>query len=291
MWGTIKELYQYRELLITFVQRDLQVRYKGSVLGFFWSFLIPVLSVGVLYFIANFVMESKSSSMTAYLAASYLPFTFFNTSLLDSAQSVLSNISILRKVYVPREIFTVSIVISNFIHLLFGLGILMVYLFGVWAITGFKTSPFSPMIWMLPFLLVILFVLTLGLSLFLAAVNVFYEDVRYLIGILLWMFFFANPIFYFEETVFYKFQMLGHRGDLYYRIYTLNPVGGLISAFRIALIAPGQVWVPTSAGGKMVNMFGVSWSHLAYATVVSLVVLWIGNSVFQRFKWRFVERP
>ncbi|MES1227392.1 MAG: ABC transporter permease, partial [Armatimonadota bacterium] len=111
MWRTIKELYEYRELLRMFVKRDLQVRYKGSVLGVLWSLLNPMLSVAVLWFVAKFVMDVRVGSITAYLAATYLPFQFFNTSIMDGAQSVLSNIAVLKKVYVPREIFTVSIVI------------------------------------------------------------------------------------------------------------------------------------------------------------------------------------
>ena len=291
MWGTIKELYQYRELLVTFVKRDLQVRYKGSVLGFLWSFLIPILSVAVLYFIANFVMESRSSSSTAYLAASYLPFTFFNQSLLDGAQSVLGNIGILRKVYLPREIFTVSIVAGNFINLLLGLGVLQVYLFAVWARTGFHQSPFSSQMWVLPLLLLIIFFLTLGFSLLFAALNVFYEDIRYLLGVVLWMFFFANPVFYFEENIYHKFKMFGERGELYYRIWLLNPVATLCSAFRVTLVAPGTVSVPTPKGMADIPMFGLSWPHIAYAGVVSLLILWIGNTVFQKMKWKFAERP
>lgn len=291
MWSTIKELYQYRELLVTFVKRDVQVRYKGSILGFFWSFLLPVASVAVLYYIATFVMDSKSKSVTAYLAASYLPFTFFNQSLLDGAQSVLGNINILRKVYIPREVFTVSIVISNFIHLLLGLGVLQLYLFLVWARTGFHQSPYSSHFWLVPILLVIIFCLAMGLSLLFAALNVFYEDIRYLLGIALWMFFFANPVFYFEETIYHKFLSLGSRGELYYRIWAANPVAVLCSSFRIALVAPGEVGVATPTGIKMVPMFGLSWTHIGYAAIVSFAMLWIGNTVFQRMKWKFVERP
>ena len=191
---------------------------------------------------------------------------------MDGAQSVLSNISVLKKVYVPREIFTVAIVISNFIHLLLGLVILEIYLFIVFALTGFHTSPFSQMVWVVPILLVILFILVLGLSMLFAALNVFYEDVKYVLSILLWMFFFANPIFYFEETIFYKFLALGPKGPMYYKIWTLNPIADLSSSFRVSLVAPGTVQVPIDGVMTPVKMFGLSWPHIGYSAVVSVVV-------------------
>lgn len=289
MLGTIRELIKQRELLWMLIRRDLALRYKGSFMGVFWSLLNPLLNILVLVFVAKVVLGMQVSSMTAYLAAAYLPFTFFNQSVMDSAQSVLSNINILKKVYLAREMFTVAIVCSNFIHLLISLGVMLVWMLCFWHFAG--PSPFSAHFYLLPWLLAILFVLTMGLSLMFAALNVFYEDVKYILSILLWVFFFANPIFYLQEQVYYRFLSLGPNGALYYKLWNLNPVAVVCANFRVAMVAPTTAPVIKDGVPTDVPMFGPAWPHLVYATVFSAVVLWVGHAVFERFKWRFVERP
>src|SRR5580658_9056126 len=128
MLSELKELWKFRELLFTMVQRELKIRYKSSAIGFFWSMLNPLITVLVLSFVMeNFLNRGGGvPSVTAYLLAAYLPFTFFQLSVMDSAQTILVAMPLIKKIYFPREILPLASVISNFIHLMMALGMFFV---------------------------------------------------------------------------------------------------------------------------------------------------------------------
>src|SRR5437867_4185033 len=95
----LAELWRYRELLYTFVLRELRIRYKNSFLGFFWSILNPLLTVVVMTLVFKYVMGQRVPNYSAYILAAYLPYMFFQLSLMDSAQAILSQITLLKKIY------------------------------------------------------------------------------------------------------------------------------------------------------------------------------------------------
>src|SRR3990172_8173834 len=128
MLAELKELWRFRELLYSMVERELKIRYKNSFLGFFWSLLNPLLTVAVLTYVFRNYVGLETKNLSAYILAAYLPFIFFQMSVLDSAQSVLSNIQLIKKIYFPREILPLAQVISNFIHLLLALLVFFGYL-------------------------------------------------------------------------------------------------------------------------------------------------------------------
>src|SRR5262249_45969838 len=132
MLAELKELWRYRELLLVMIQRDLKIRYKNSALGFLWSFLNPLLTVSVMTFIyGNFIFKNQPN-MGGYIMAAYLPFMFFQMCLMDSAQSVVSAMALIKKIYFPREILPMAAVFSNFVNFLMGLGIFFIYLLINW---------------------------------------------------------------------------------------------------------------------------------------------------------------
>jgi lipopolysaccharide transport system permease protein len=295
MLSELKELWKFRELLLVMVQRELKIRYKNSALGFLWSMLNPLITVVVMSFAMNFMHRGGQGipSVTAYLLAAYLPFIFFQLCLLDSSQTILTAMPLIKKIYFPREILPLASVISNFIHLLMALVMFFVYLLLVyiWSICthGFHgaESPFQTSTVYLPILLVINVMLTLGLSFYISALNTFFEDVKYLVSVLTYLMLFLCPILYFEEQVANSEVNLQWHGLIYHAM-TLNPVFILASAYRKVLVAPPDLIVE---GGKRLTPMPLNWLHVGYAAGLSAVILVTGYHTFNKLKWRFVERP
>lgn len=286
MLAEFKELWRFRELLFSMVQRDLKIRYKNSFLGFFWSLLNPLLTTFVLTIVFQVLLGIEVRNYSAYILAAYLPFTFFQMSIMDSAQSVLTNLQLIKKIYFPREILPLAAILSNFVHFLLALGVFFVFLLAIY-IRDPRVIPFQWTTIYLPILLLINFMLAAGIALIVSALNTFYEDVKYIVGMLLWMLFFLSPVMYFVENVYLAAVK---RGDdlLLYHVYNLNPVAVLCTAYRKILLAPPQEIV---LGQESIPPLPMDWGQVAYAGVVSFVILVAGYHVFNRMKWRFVERP
>ena len=285
MLSELKELWKFRELLLTMVQRELKIRYKNSALGFFWSMLNPLITVLVMSFVFQNFLSDGVHSATAYILAAYLPFTFFQLCLMDSAQTILTAMPLIRKIYFPREILPIASVISNFIHLLMALLMFVIYMLAVYIVHPGQW-PFQATSIYLPLLLVINLALSLGLSFFISAFNTFYEDVKYIVGVMTYLMFFMCPILYFEERVANSALNVAWGGKLY-MFMNANPVFALSNAYRKILIAPMKIPVD----GKLVDPLPLDWRYVGLAAFVSFAILISGYSTFNRLKWKFVERP
>lgn len=290
MIADLKELWRFRELLLAMVERELRIRYKNSALGFLWSLLNPLLTVAVMTVVFTYLLGNETENYSAYILAAYLPFLFFNMALMDSSQSVLAALPVVKKVYFPREILPLAGVISNFIHFVLAIGVFLVFLFGVWAFSGFAVTPFSWKILALPLLLVPFLALVTGFSLMISALNVFYEDVKYILSVLLYLLFFVSPVMYFSETV--RNAVAGRsNGDFIYWLYHLNPIATMLTAFRKVLVPSGEIQVIRDGVATKIGPDGFNYPMVALACVVSFAMLVWGYGLFNRMKWRFVERP
>jgi ABC-type polysaccharide/polyol phosphate export permease len=282
----VQELWKYRELLLAMTERELKIRYKNSVLGFFWSLAMPMATVVVMTLVFKFFLGNRTENYSAYVLAAYLPFLFINTALLDSAQSVLVSLQIVKKVYFPREILPLSTVLANFIHFALSLGVFFAYLLVIWASSGFQDSPFTLKMLFLPVLLFFVFCFTLGSALIISALNVFYEDVKYALNLLLYLIFFLTPVMYFSENVFYSAKKHPW-GDLIFYLYHANPLATIVTTFRRTLLPTTSVDI----AGEMVPPLPFNWGFFSYFAIVSVAFLFVGYALFNRLKWRFVERP
>lgn len=282
----LQELWRFRELLTSMVERELRIRYKNSVFGFFWSLLNPLLTVMVMTVVFKYFLNNQTPNFSAYVLAAYLPFMFFQTALMDSAQSVLGALPVVKKVAFPREILPLASVGSNFLHFFMALAVFFGYLLVIW-IRHPQMSPFSwSMLW-LPLLLVINLMFTVGLALIVSALNTFYEDVKYLLGVALYLLFFLSPIMYFSENVRYSRAFGPEVGKWVDLIYHLNPIAMLCTAYRKVLVAPQPVYVE----GRWVDPLPLNWTLLGVTGLISFATLVGGYALFNRLKWRFVERP
>lgn len=293
MLSELKELYRYRELLWTFVVRELRIRYKNSVLGFFWSILNPLVTVLVMTVVFKYVLGVRVPNYSAYLLAAYLPFMFFQLALLDSAQSILTQLPLLKKIYFPREILPIGSVIANFLHFILAMGVFFVYLLFVWWLNPGE-NPFRATVIALPLLIGFQFCLTLGLALFISAMNTFYEDVKYLVSVGLYLLFFLCPILYFVEQVYaatHSPDIPPAWQDALFTVYNLNPIAMLLVGYRKLMLDPQPITITRTGDVIETHNLALDWGLLGIAGAVSVLVLVLGYAYFNSVKWKFVERP
>jgi lipopolysaccharide transport system permease protein len=291
MMNELRELWRFRELLITMVQRDLKIRYKNSALGFFWSLLNPLVTVIVMTFVFENFVGFRVPNFGAYVMIAYLPFIFFQLCVMDSSQSILGSMPLIRKIYFPREILPLASAISNFIHFLLA----MLVFFGYLVVNYLMNPGHWPLregTLFLPLLFLINFALALGASFFVSALNTFYEDVKYIVAVALYLLFFLCPIVYFSELVANS-TLNDRTNGLVYKLYHLNPIAELCVAYRKLVLAPVPIPTGTDAAGQTlyIDPLPFDWRYLAIAAFVSLFILWTGYATFNKLKWKFVERP
>lgn len=284
----LQELWIYRELLRTLVTRELRVRYKNSALGFFWSLLNPLATVLVMTLVFKYVMGMRIANYSAYILVAYLPWTFFQFALLDSSQTILVYMQVIKKVYFPRVLLPLAAVVSNFIHFLLAMGVLFVYLYGFVG-----TPPQWGLLW-LPLITLSLLLWLIGLSALIACWNVFYEDVKYLVGVGLQLLFFLTPVIYFSEQLRYTTLVPGaYREGLFWAFHLINPMAALTMAYRKAILPPITIVQEHVALGQATQfpdmplpLWLVGLNLLGGAGMALL-----GLSYFRKREWEFVERP
>lgn len=287
----LRELGRYRELIGILVRREIRLRYKNSVLGFVWSLVPLVLQVIVLSVVVKFIFGVGPRNLAAYVLCAYLPWNFLQNGLLDSASSLLAQFGLLKKVYFPREIFPIAAVLGNGVHLLLALGVFFVYRYGVTTVLyGWPGPPPREILW-LPVILVVNLLLVLGLSFFLAAWNVFHEDVKFIAQTVLNLAFFAMPVAWFTEQIFYSPRIARihpHLGHALTIVYNANPISWLISAYRQILLGPTDI-SQNPAHPIMTAPF--DYRYFALAILTSTLIALAGYHYFNARKWQFVERP
>jgi ABC-type polysaccharide/polyol phosphate export permease len=297
MKDELKELWRYRQLLISMVRRELRIRYKNSIFGFMWSFINPLITVLVMTFVFKYVYQNTQPNWSAYVLSAYLPYTFFQMALMDSSQSVIASLPLIKKIYFPREILPLAYVFANFIHLVLAMCMFFCYLAVIYILDP-RSLPFQATTLYLPIVMLFNLFLVIGFSLLISALNVFYEDVKYLVGIVTYMLFFMCPIMYGIESVYYRFTDMNSHGRYFYALYMLNPIATMIAAYRRCLLAP-QPYVKHIAADPVRHIteqtftqapVELSWKLILVSFALSIFFMWYGYRVFNKFKWRFVER-
>jgi ABC-type polysaccharide/polyol phosphate export permease len=270
----LAEVWQFRPLILELVRRDLKLRYKNSIGGLAWSLLNPLMQIAVITLVMQFILPNPVKNYSAYLFVFFV-WNLFQVSVMDGCNAILGNNQLVRKVYFPRAILPLATLLGNLFHFAVAFVFTILYFFVLGA---------YPENLRLEFLMVIpvvffLSVLCLGLSLILSYLNVYYEDVRFIVTALLQLFFYALPILYPIERVAANAQI--------YAVYMLNPIASFLVTYQRALLAPPKV---TDAAGVVLPVVGVPYGYFLIASFVSIVTLWIGLVLFERNQWEMVER-
>jgi lipopolysaccharide transport system permease protein len=255
----LRELWEYRELLYFLAWRDIKIRYKQTALGLAWAVLQPFLTMLIfaVFFGKLARMPSDNVPYPLFAFAALVPWTFFANGLTQSSNSLVGSANLIKKVYFPRLVVPISVVLGGLPD--FALSFLV--LLGMMAYYG--VAPQLAILLWLPLLLLLALVTALGTGLWLSALNVKYRDVRYIVGFLTQIWMFATP-------VVYPASLLSGRWRL---VYSLNPMVGVVEGFRWALLrtetAPGM--------------------SIVISATMSLLILVTGTFYFRRMEKTFAD--
>lgn len=239
-WVSLKlhDLWQYRELLYFFVWRDIKVRYKQTVLGASWAIIQPLFTMAVfsLFFGKLGKLPSDGVPYPIFTYAALVPWSFFANGLAQSSNSLVENSNLIKKIYFPRLAIPVSTILSGVLDFLLAFLVLL----GMMFFYGIK--PTVNVLW-LPAFLCLAVVTSLGVGLWISALNVQYRDFRYVVPFLTQFWLFATPVAYSSSLLQEPWQRT---------LYGLNPMVGVVTGFRWALLgtnsAPGPMaWVSALA--------------------------------------------
>ncbi len=263
--ANLREVYKHRLLIRTLVGRELKARYRGTVLGFFWSFFNPLLLMVVYTVVFGFILKPRDPSIgdtpwayALFLFAGILPWTWFSSSSNDSANVLMVNGNLIKKILFPAEILPIVSVTSNFINFLFGLPILLAFL----IIFGKPPTVYALF---LPVVILVQYVFTLGFALLLSALTVHFRDIKDILGNLLTFWFFASPIVY-------SLRSLPNSSALQ-TVLNLNPMTHIIEGYHYCLFYGAQF----------------HWKKLGITLIFSLLFFLIGYAVFDRLRDSFPE--
>ncbi len=254
----LNELLEYRELLYFLVWRDIKVRYKQTALGASWAVIQPFLTMVVfsLFFGKLAKMPSDGVPYPIFSFAALVPWTFFATSLTNSSNSLVGSANLIKKVYFPRLAIPIATVLSGLVDFAIAFGMLIAMM--IW----YRVHPTVNALW-LPLFLLLALVTSLGVGLWLSALNVKYRDVKYVVPFLTQFWLFATPVAYPSSLLAGKWRA----------IYALNPMVGVVEGFRWSLL--GTRTNPTSV--------------IAVSTAAAVVMLVSGAFYFRRMERTFAD--
>ena len=267
---SVRDIVAHRELLGLLVSRELKARYKDSSLGFIWSLIRPLVML-LIYYVAlgQFLGAARGiPAFAIFIYAGLAAWTLHSEIVALGTASIVGNAGLIKKVYLPREVFPLSVVGSS----LFNFGMQFVILMA--GTIAIRQVPTGSRWLFFPLSLAVLLVWALAIALLLSAVNVYLRDVGYLVEIALQVFFWASPIVYSWKLV------LGHIGGTFYEsIYVANPMTLVVMGFQKTFWVAGD-------GQPYPDRLGL---RLGIMLVIGLVLLWLCQRVFARLQANFAQ--
>lgn len=250
-----KSIFRYSFLLEQLVKRNFNTKYRQSVLGVLWSFLNPLMTMAVQYLVFSQLFRSDISHFPVYLLTGIILFSFFNECVTLGMDSIVLNGPLITKVAMPKLIYPLSRSISSFISLVISL----VPLLGAMLLSG---TPLTPALLLVPAAIVLLFLFSLGMSLILCTLNVFFRDTRFLWSVVSLLWTYATPIFYPISIIPAAWQP----------IFRLNPMFQFIDFLRTVILR--GAWP--------------SWGQWGACLLCAALPLALGLLVFRRNEHKFV---
>lgn len=244
-------LYNYRYLIKQLVTKDIKLKYRRSFLGYVWSVLNPLMVMVVMYLVFSHMFRFDVENYPAYLIIGQTLFTFMTEATNQAIFSITGNGPLLKKVYVPKYVFTLSKVTSSLVNLLFSLGAMII----VFIITRVQ---FSWTMLFFPVVLMQVYIFSLGLGLFLAEASVFFRDIQYIYSVLTTAWMYLTPIFYPIEQLPEIMQRV---------IRIFNPMYQYINQFRTIVL----------------NQTLPQATDVVYGFIIAFIFLLIGS-------WSFIRR-
>jgi len=262
MLNNLRRLFRYRGLISSLVARELKARYRGSALGFFWSFINPLMLLSIYSFVFKVILPGTHSNevepFALFMFCGILPWTWFTSSLSESAGSLISGGNLIKKVLFPAEILPLVSVLANMVHFLLGLPILIAFLF------YYRRWPDGPDLFWFPVTVLVQLIFTSGLALMLAALTVHFRDIRDILSNVLTLWFFSTPIIYWIKEA----PGLGKQ------VLDLNPMTHIIVSYQEILFFTGPIG---------------HWKWLLATGAASVTLFLAGLWLFDRLRDSFAE--
>lgn len=255
---TVREIYQYRNILWALVRRNLEGRYKSSYLGFTWHFITPFILIVIYHVVFTGIRGNQIDSFWVYLGSGLFPFTFMNANLISGSNCLVANSDYIKKMYFPREIVPLAQVTSMFIIMLFGYLVVLVLTF----VLGYDLDLVALLV--LPAIFILNFIFVLGMVLSMSTVVVYVRDIQHLLSSMAMIFFFTTPIFYLSS------ETTGMLSTLIW----INPFTYFVEAYH-SIVYYGSI-----------PAIGL----LAACVLLSVIILLVGIVTFRHYKKGFVER-
>ncbi len=256
----VREVWRYRSLLWMLVVRDLKTRYRSSVLGVAWSFLQPLGMMVVMTFAFSVINRAPSTieHYSVFILSGLLAWNFFSAAVTGATGSVVANASLVKKGYFPRSILPVSVVISSLINFLLALPVWVV-------VTVLSGHPIHATVLLLPFAIAIQVIFSVGVSLLLSTLNVFYRDTQFILELGMLALFFLTPIWYDIDNA--------PQREVGLWVRRLNPMASLVNIYQDLMY-----W------GRPTEL-----DFVLRTVVTAVMVLFVGYLVFRHFSPRFGE--
>ena len=251
-----REIWRYREMLKGLVKKDLRTRYKGSFLGFLWTFVSPLLQVAVYAVIFPYLLRNTVPNYTMFLFVAQVPWGFFTNSILASCGLFIYNSDLVTKVYFPREVLPLSNAIGGLVNMCLVFIVVMILVIA----TGISLT--WNLLW-LPFLFFVQTCFCAGLAMLFSCINVYFRDIEHLVSIIVMAMYFATPIMYDLSAIPEKIRNL----------LVLNPMCGFVLNYRNVVFY-----------GR-----GVDFSTFLYPMILSFVLLPLSMLLFHRMQKGFTE--
>ncbi|MHB8624625.1 MAG: ABC transporter permease [Aggregatilineales bacterium] len=262
-WVSLKlrELWKYRELLYFLTWRDIKVRYKQTVIGAAWAIIQPVMTMVVfsLFFGQLAKMPSDGVPYPLFSFTALVPWALFTYGLGAASNSLVGSSNLIKKIYFPRLIIPISSILSGILDFVLAFAVLIIMMI------GFGIRPTANIIW-LPALLLLALVTSLGVGLWLSAMNVEFRDIRYIVPFLTQFWMFATPIAYPSSLI---------HNDTLRALYGLNPMTGVVEGFRWALLgtdtAPGPIILVSAMAAVLLLVSGAFYFRRMEKTFADVV--------------------
>ena len=258
MIKSIKELYEYREMIFSLIRRELRGKYKGSVLGFLWAFLNPLLQLIVYTIVFSLITRSSIEDFYLYLFVVLIPWMYISACMTGGATCITGQTELVKKIYFPRLVLPISYATSQFVNMLLS----FVVVFAVLIVSGKGINPVS--ILFLPIIMIIEYIMGVAIAILFSCINVYLRDLQQVSGVLSMAWQFFSPVLYsIEETI----------PEQYISIYMMNPIAPMVVIYRQILY---YKQIP-------------DWELFLNPLVFSICLLVISCLVFSKLKKHFAE--